>query len=121
MASIRPSLTLTSGAGRPAISTEVPASPVGSGCTLEEREESARLEPRIEIKLPGAIGDCATRLAELSTAPGVMIGTLGLARNPPLICAVPFSICSGISALTWMVTVEVVAVRGCQLQLQLPF
>src|ERR1700681_2974882 len=112
MASIRPSLTLTIGAGLPAISTEVPARPAGSGCTLDEREESARLEPRIEIILPGAIGDCATRLAELSTAPGVMMGTLRFVRNPPLICAVPLSFCSGICSLTWMVTCDVVAVRG---------
>lgn len=96
------------GAGRPAISTDVPA------------KESARIEPRIEIKLPGAIGDCATRLAELSTAPGVMMGTLRLVRNPPLICTDPLSFCSGICALTWIVTFDVVAVRGCQVPLQLP-
>ena len=50
-----------------------------------------------------------------------MMGTLRLVRNPPLICAVPLSFCSGICALTWMVTCEVVAVRGCQVPLQLPF
>src|SRR5450432_4378572 len=69
--STRPSLTLSTGAAEPAIRTEVPARVVCSGRPEAVAVESARLDPRMDIRLPGAIGDCGIRRSELITAPEV--------------------------------------------------
>jgi hypothetical protein len=75
-----PSLTLSSGARRPAMSTEVPPRLAGKGIAAESAA-SASPVPRIENRLPGAIPDCGLRLAALITPPGVMTGTW-MVRSP---------------------------------------
>src|SRR2546425_12788015 len=74
MASMRPSLTLSSGARRPAMSTEISPRLDGKGVSAAESDASASPVPRIETRLPGATPDCGVRLAALITPPGVNDG-----------------------------------------------
>src|SRR5437868_4703407 len=96
IASIRPSLAASSGRGRPASRTVVPASCVGSGALLAARSLlPLRLDPRIDIILPGDGGSRPSRLAELTIPSGWTIGGLLVLSTPPVNDAVPLSDVAG--------------------------
>src|SRR5580658_180131 len=110
MALISPLPAYSMGSASPPSSTCVPPGP------------PLRLDPKMEMNPPGAMGSgaCAATLAALTTPPALMAGADAFAASVPVIAAVPARLPLADPATTPTVAAPPAPACGIQVAVQLP-